>query len=82
MSRDDVARAYPRPYSTDGTAEDGPDPGMSLRDHFAGQALAGQIFATAAMALGGMDVQENNEDKIAENSYKFADAMIRARNEE
>lgn len=52
------------------------DPGMSLRDWFAGQALAGQwvgresdfIALTAPTALN-----------VAESAYRIADAMIAAR---
>ena len=43
--------------------------GMTLRDYFAGQALAG------AVANGGWDNTSNAEKKL----YKLADAMIAAR---
>ena len=45
-------------------------PGMSLRDYFAGQALTG-ILADSGWA--------DTEEKMAELSYRFADAMIAAR---
>lgn len=43
--------------------------GMSLRDWFAGQALAGQLAAE----IDGMAWEE---DKLAARCYRFADAMI------
>lgn len=48
------------------------DPGMSLRDWFAGQALAGDLAATPncrPSVIGS-----------AERAYAYADAMIDARN--
>lgn len=42
--------------------------GMTLRDHFAGQALSGGL-------LYGCDAE-----RIAKAAYKFADAMIEERN--
>ncbi len=43
------------------------DPGMSLRDYFAGQALSG--ICVHAM-------RNCNWDKIARNAYDAADAML------
>ena len=61
---------------------DGPDncadpvPGMTLRDWFAGQALAGIINACA------MDTRRNGESMetmFARKAYYIADAMLAAR---
>lgn len=46
------------------------DPGMSLRDWFAGQALAG-MMADSSLRHG--------HDAFAEGAYQMADAMIAAR---
>ena len=58
--------AFPR---TDGR-HSGEQAGMSIRDYFAGQALAG-ICADPSLAM--------TKDKIAEWSYSVADAMLLAR---
>ena len=50
-----------------------PDPGMSLRDWFAGQALAG--FSANPQWL------DDSWAETAEAAYEQADAMIRARGE-
>ena len=66
--------AFPRPYSTDehylpcNTGYE--DPGMTLRDYFAGQAMAG-LLSDSGWA--------DTEKRMAELSYRFADAMIAAR---
>ena len=44
--------------------------GMSLRDWFAGQALAGMVAAVD---------RSGSHALYAEESYKFADAMLKAR---
>ncbi len=64
-------------------AENGHQPGMSLRDWFAGQALAG--FVSDAATLGGFDKSAaelgmNNGEIVAAAAYKLADAMLAARN--
>jgi hypothetical protein len=48
-----------------------PDPGMTLRDWFAGQALAGLVFHNHYGA--------RSDDEIANGAYAYADAMIAAR---
>ena len=47
--------------------------GMSLRDWFAGQALAGLIFHN--------DYGQRSDDDIANGAYSYADAMLAARNQ-
>ena len=46
--------------------------GMTLRDWFAGQAIASVSFST---------MQRSSIKEIAEHSYALADAMIAARNQ-
>jgi len=48
--------------------------GMSLRDYFAGQSLAGQISGMMRTEYEQIDVR-----KIAENAYQDADAMLKER---
>jgi hypothetical protein len=45
--------------------------GMTLRDWFAGQALAGLVFHN--------DYGARSDDEIANGAYAYADAMIAAR---
>ena len=47
--------------------------GMSLRDWFAGQAIASVSFST---------MQRSSIKEIAEHSYALADAMLEARNKQ
>lgn len=72
----------PRPYDidwggqafpTEGGDQSGlyPDPGMSLRDWFAGQALSGQ--------LANRYQDQYSDAAQASRAYAFADAMIAAR---
>jgi len=52
----------------------GEDSGMSLRDYFAGQALAGLVSQPEAGSCGDW-----TDNQVAEWSYKFADAMLAER---
>lgn len=49
------------------------EPGMSLRDWFAGQALAAVIGVRATSSHDGWN------DMVAKAAYRIADAMIEAR---
>ena len=65
-----------------GNPEQGGDAGMSLRDWFAGQALAATITATSAgqhNTLNGKPVGMSIYDAMAMDAYALADAMLRAR---
>ena len=56
--------------------------GMTLRDYFAGQALAAMITATSAgqhNTLNGKPVGTSIYDAMAMDAYALADAMLRAR---
>lgn len=61
------------------------NPGMSLRDYFAGQALAGEISSmgndTLPMQPGEVvdSALERDADRRAKWCYRQADAMLRAR---
>ena len=71
MSKDDVPenpRAFPHESSFDGRK------GMTLRDWFAGQALAG--FTSCCMEDGDAIMGAADTAKAA---YNYADAMLRAR---
>jgi hypothetical protein len=47
--------------------------GMTLRDYFAGQALAGMLINYTTQKLGV------GEETCAKGAYQFADAMLAAR---
>ena len=53
----------------DGTREG--EPGMSLRDYFAAKALQGQLADSL--------IRPHGFDELCENCYKWADAMLKAR---
>ena len=52
---------------------DGYEDGMTLRDWFAGQALAG--------ITGDPSVEDMDQNEIAKAAYIYADAMLEARGE-
>lgn len=58
------------------TPESVDNPGMTLRDYFAGQALAGLCANSAAM-FGGH--YQGDSDAIAMLAVRFADALLAAR---
>lgn len=67
MSHDrDVGKDYPRTYSYGG---------MSLRDYFAGQALAGLMTSQTSEGEWRYDARQ-----AADNAYCVAEAMLERRN--
>lgn len=66
MSQDDGGPAFPTPHYQDSIE------GMSLRDWFAGQALAG-LSAKHGTVLG------DDGEWVAMQAYAYADAMIEER---
>ena len=76
MSIQDGGSAFPRAASEGHAAKEnryGEQDGMTLRDYFAGQALAG-VAATRVKA--NCDMVAVN---VAEHAYEWADAMLKAR---
>lgn len=55
--------------------------GMSLRDYFAGQALAAMELDKERRIHGG-DFEYSSADTVARRCYDYADAMIRYSNKE
>lgn len=55
--------------------------GMSLRDYFAGQIIAGMVASPALLeAITASDIIKGQyEDKAAAFSYRWAAAMLKAR---
>ena len=70
------------PAFPSGTATDIWDQGMTLRDYFAGQALAG-ITSCHETVLRHHSIAKANGDALekvcAWSAYRFADEMLRAR---
>lgn len=66
-AKDEGGRAFPN----DGAWANGhAEGGMSLRDWFAGQALANEALRRA---------YHNSPDVLAAKAYEYADAMLKAR---
>jgi hypothetical protein len=55
--------------------------GMSLRDHFAGMAMQGELAAMCDGDVPGvpMDIKDDTIDRLARHWYRIADAMLKAR---
>lgn len=70
MAEKKVERAFPLPGQLWGDKTFSPQQGMSLRDWFAGQALA------------GIDIDRDLSDHIALKAYMVADAMLKVRETE
>lgn len=77
MSKQDGGPAFPGEYVSkrlDGNPNEWRYfPGMTLRDWFAGQALAGMLAEASTVNPYG------NEYRIAKQSYDIADAMLTER---
>jgi hypothetical protein len=54
--------------------------GMTLRDHFAGQALSGLMAYSNSST--GVGFNNTTEGEVAEYAYRLSDAMIAARKEQ
>ena len=69
--------AFPRAatWSPDGQHLVGQQAGMTLRDWFAGQALAGAMAQHGSYGIG------NGPAEIAARMYEIADALLSARSE-
>lgn len=80
MNRKHNPPAFPRPQSKDFDREKtysiSEQDGMTLRDYFAGQALAGMLTTAADQCLNGLD---GHEPHTATAAYQLADAMLEAR---
>lgn len=78
VDRDDSNTMRPYQFANNGFET----PGMSLRDHFAGMAMAAMIGAYPAQAI---DTREGgllfDNEAIAYDAYEVADAMLKARKE-
>ena len=67
-------------YTQDMSLGDDAGPGMTLRDHFAGQALAGFCAnASSLSAITSIDGPDNAAKNLATAVYEFANAMIQER---
>lgn len=79
MARDDGGSAFPSvEYDRDSAGQMSPrytEYGMSLRDYFAGQALAGM-----AMTVNWFEPEDQSGAAVA--SYRIADAMLAQREKE
>jgi hypothetical protein len=85
MSESQIPSAFPSEQheTLDGSWNQTFDPGMSLRDWFAGQALPGVLMQSAQLIATGMFESKTgadlNEADFAEQAYAFADAMLSTR---
>lgn len=70
--REDGGSAFPLPLGTANCAEPSQSGGMSLRDHFAAQALAGMCAGTPGAHLVHVLA-------AAHQAYAYADAMLAER---
>ena len=66
--------AFPVPEDENAPVHDG----MTLRDYFAGLAMQGTLAGRKGSLQG---ISKEQVESIARDSYKFADAMIRERDE-
>lgn len=53
--------------------------GMTLRDWFAGQAMAGWLAASPKVNGNNINGTKDNAEKLTEAAYIYADAMLEAR---
>ena len=64
-------QAFPNPHLRD-------DSGITMRDYFAAKAMQSILYADRTMGLVGVNLYEH---RCAEDAYKVADAMMKAREE-
>lgn len=79
MADDNGGPAFPTTKPLEGWGD--PNQGMTLRDYFAGQALAGMMageFHVYAADLA-KDRGHSSTAVIAASAYEFADAMLKER---
>jgi hypothetical protein len=80
----DGGPAFPRPIGNNGLTNheeheaSAEEPGMSLRDYFAGQALAGWLATYGSQEMHPSS-QAGQAEGLAAASYGMADAMLRER---
>lgn len=80
MAKDTGGSAFPNVPSEGTDAFDNWDCGMTLRDYFAGQALAATIQATAGSdEVNAMATRVKGGALEAKAAYAWADAMLEAR---
>lgn len=72
----DGGPAFPRASSMDGDTEAWSQDGMSLRDYFAAHAPIDTSVLGAYISAEQRDVVMQ---RVAENAYRWADAMLKAR---
>jgi hypothetical protein len=72
-----VVRDFTRPDAEPESMHSVIQPGMSLRDWFAGMALQGTIASYA-----GANCPDPSPDRLAETAYLRADAMLAERNKQ
>ncbi|MGY6256554.1 hypothetical protein ACXIVK_24090 [Paraburkholderia caledonica] len=78
MEKETGGYAFPVPdYDSNGNRKTAEKKGMTLRDYFAGQALA----AIVAKPNSGSAPMTNPHKRAAQIAYLYADAMIEARGE-
>lgn len=56
------------------------DPGMTLRDYFAAKAMQGWISGAPKIHGVAINGTAEHAKSIAESAYRYADAMLKARN--
>lgn len=80
MSKETGGPAFPFEYdylNNDGSCSREVEPGQTLRDHFAGLAMQGDM-AFDPLSPG---IDDEKLQKYASHYYRIADAMLRARGE-
>lgn len=65
------------PSHGDGPPQFSPYGGMTLRDYFAGQALAGWLSSYSPAHIH--PVQNDTHESVARDAYALADEMLKAR---